>query len=251
MPFVLKPFSLNPKYIRPLHTNILTTKQDIMLDLPKDDSIFTASVDETARGTLVGDTCAAAVIMKRNYDKDDKFIHMITDSKKLTPNRRKLLAQYIKENAVAYGIGLASVEEIDKHNILQATFLAMHRALDETYAKQSFTKIEVDGTSFKPYIPPGHDTEWLQHECVIDGDAQRLGIAAASIIAKVYRDEWIEKLCDEHPDLDEKYQLRSNKGYGTKAHMEGLKKYGPSIYHRMSFAPVAKAASEMHKRTTR
>lgn len=212
-----------------------------MLEGPAVPIGFVASVDETARGTLVGEVCAAAVIMPREYDPDDKMVAMINDSKKLTPKRRKMLSDYIKEKAIAYGIGTATVKEIDQHNILQATFMAMHRALDIVYEKEKFTRVEVDGPNFKPYLPPGHDTEWIDHECVIDGDAQRLGIAAASIIAKVYRDEWIIKLCDDNPILDEYYGLKSNKGYGTKKHMEGLKNHGPSEFHRMSFAPVAAA----------
>lgn len=202
---------------------------------------FTASVDEAGRGPLVGEVCAACVIMPKSFLPDDKLVEAIKDSKKLSAKKRKQLADYIKQTAIAYGVGIATVEEIDTKNILQATYLAMGRALDQVYLKQPFDRIEVDGSSFKPYLPPGADTDWVQHECVIDGDNKRLGIASASILAKVHRDELVDSLCDQHPELEERYKLRSNKGYGTKAHMDGLKEFGPSRFHRQSFAPVARA----------
>lgn len=202
---------------------------------------LTACVDESGRGALIFDVCAAAVIMPQVVDPGDKIIELINDSKKLSPKKREKLAEYIKENAVAWGIGTASAEEIDRLNILQANFVAMHRALDNVYEKAKFAKIEIDGNAFKPYIPPGEmDADWLPFECVVDGDAKKLGIAAASILAKVTRDKMIEKLCDEHPELDERYGLRSCKGYGTKKHMEGLRAWGACEFHRKSFAPVAR-----------
>ena len=211
-----------------------------MLELANSDGI-TVCIDESGRGALIFDVCAAAVIMPKTVDPDDKMVAMIKDSKKLTPKKREMLAEYIKKHAIAYGVGVATAEEIDSHNILQANFTAMHRALDAVYEKKKFDKIEIDGNSFRPYIPPGEENgDWLPFECIVDGDALKLGIAAASILAKVYRDNAIVNLCDKYPELDERYGLRSNKGYGTKKHMDGLKTYGPSIYHRKSFAPVSK-----------
>lgn len=206
---------------------------------------YVVSVDETARGSLLGEVCAAAVIMPAEVTAaDDGMMGLIDDSKKLTAKRREALAEYIKSKAIAYGVGVASVDEIDSHNILQATYMAMHRALDVVYAKVPFRHIEVDGNRFKPYSPPGgNEAIGIDHECVIGGDAQRLGIAAASILAKVHRDAWIKQLCDDYPYLDERYRILSNKGYGTKDHMAGLKLHGPSEFHRQSFSPVAKATA--------
>lgn len=203
---------------------------------------YIVSVDETARGTLLGEVCAAAVIMPFG-NCDDEMMGLINDSKKLTNKRRTALSEYIKAKAVAFGIGVATVEEIDRHNILQATYMAMHRALDAVYAQIPFRTIEVDGNRFKQYCPPDGAVH-IEHECVIGGDAIRLGIAAASILAKVHRDGMIERLCVHHPYLDERYGILANMGYGTKRHMDGLAKYGASEFHRQSFAPVAKAAQK-------
>lgn len=217
-----------------------------MLELASSEGC-TACVDESGRGSLVFDVCAAAVVWAKAVEPGDKMIELINDSKKLTPKKREKLAEYIKEHALAWGIGTASADEIDRHNILQANFMAMHRALDTVYAKCKFDKIEIDGNAFKPYIPPGEDdADWLLFECIVDGDAKKLGIAAASILAKVHRDEQIAELCKENPELDERYGLLSNKGYGTKKHMEGLKVYGPSKYHRKTFAPVSKWSHSTH-----
>lgn len=233
-------YKRKPEYNPLGHTEALDTViLSKMLEINTTDG-FTASIDEAGRGPLIGDVCAACVIMPKSYPPNDEMVGSIKDSKKLSPKKRKQLSEYIKKTAVAYGIGTASVEEIDNKNILQATYLAMGRALDEVYIKQPFHRIEVDGSSFKPYLPPGHNTDWVQYECVIDGDNKRLGIASASILAKVHRDEQIERLCDDHPELDERYKIRSNKGYGTKAHMDGLRMYGASHYHRKTFAPVSR-----------
>lgn len=211
-----------------------------MLEIPSGNKVV-VSLDEAGRGPLFGSVFVGAVIMPSSYENDDKYVGMINDSKKLSIKKRKELARYIEKVAIAYAVGIATAEEIDKHNILNATMLAMHRALDDVYRKCPFEKIEVDGNYFKPYLPPGNDTLWLEHECVIDGDALKLGLASASILAKVYHDDWIDKICDENPEFVEKYNLRKCKGYGTKAHMDGLKTYGPTVYHRKTFAPVQAA----------
>jgi len=211
-----------------------------MLELPPTETTI-VYIDECGRGSLVFDVTAAAVIMPATPSHDIiSKLEMIKDSKKLTPKRREMLAEFIKENAVAWAIGSATVDEVDRYNILQANFLAMHRALDVIHAKCRFDKIEVDGNSFRPYIPPGEENkDWVPFECIVDGDAKKIGIAAASIIAKVHRDKQIEELCDQNPELHNRYGLRSNKGYGTKQHLDGLKAHGPSPYHRKTFAPVA------------
>lgn len=216
-----------------------------MLDLPSLTRIEVA-IDEAGRGPLAFDVCAAAVIMPSVYDEDDKFVKMIKDSKKVTEKNRRVLAEYIKSKAIAYGIGTASVEEIDQINILNATYLAMHRAL-ETIEKNgsAFDHILVDGDKFKPYISKAKGT-WVPYTCEVDGDARLLNIAAASILAKDHRDTQIINLMKQNPDIDEKYGFTKNKGYGTAVHMIGLDTYGVSNFHRKSFAPVKKCLSRVN-----
>jgi ribonuclease HII len=205
------------------------------------DGDFCACIDESGRGTLIGGVCAAAVIMPSVYADDDKLITSINDSKKVSKKKRIILAEYIKRIAIAWSVGFATTEEVDKHNILQANYIAMHRALDDVFTRVKFTMIKVDGNAFKPYIPKGEEyNEWIPFECIIGGDGISLGIAAASILAKVARDSHVDDICMEDPDLDRKYGLLSNKGYGTKKHMAGLLEFGASKYHRKSFAPVAR-----------
>lgn len=195
-------------------------------------------VDEAGRGPLAFDVVSAAVIMPSEYDEDDEMVKQIKDSKKVSAKKREKLAEYIKHKAIAYGIGISTVDEIDTINILKATYKAMHRALDQVYAKKPFDMIRVDGNAFAAYIPPSDDASWVKFECVIDGDNNYLNIAAASILAKTYRDSVVKKLAEERPDLDEKYCFSKNMGYGTAKHMEGLRKHGPCEYHRKSYAPV-------------
>ena len=219
-----------------------------MLELPSSEAI-TAYCDEVGRGTLCFDVVAAAVILPPRFPAGTEgLLEQIRDSKLLSPAKRERLAAFIRDIAVAWAVGSASAEEVDRENILNATFLAMHRALDGLHAQGArFERIEVDGSRFKPWFPPSRDSrdpppmqDWLPFECVVDGDAKVLGIAAASILAKVHRDRAIAELCDRHPELDKRYALRSNKGYGTKTHLEGLRLHGPSAWHRCSFAPVAR-----------
>jgi len=212
-----------------------------MLQLPSKECIEVC-VDEVGRGTLMGNVVAAAVIWPSDVDPEDKMMLQINDSKKITPKKRAILEKYIKNNCVAYGIGEATVEEIDKFNILKATHIAMHRALDMVYSKNKFDAILVDGDKFKPYMCPDQNSEItvIPHECIEGGDSKVLGIAAASILAKEYRDNYVKNIVKEHPELDEKYGWFSNKGYGTKKHMDGLKQFGASSYHRKTFAPVAR-----------
>lgn len=173
--------------------------------------------DEAGRGCLAGPVVAAAVILPKNFKQS-----LLNDSKQLSEKKRDLLRTEIKEHAIAYAIGIVDHKEIDEINILNASILAMHRALDQI--KNPFNSILVDGNRFKKY----NETE---HHCIIKGDGKYLSIAAASILAKTYRDDLMKKLHLEHPQ----YQWENNKGYPTKSHRAAIKKIGVSQYHRKSF----------------
>lgn len=176
-----------------------------------------AGCDEVGRGCLAGPVVAAAVIIDENFDHP-----LINDSKKLTAKKRKELDLYIRENAVDFAIAEVSPAYIDEHNILNASIHAMHLALDQLKTRPEM--ILVDGNKFKPY--PN-----IPHECIIKGDAKVLSIAAASILAKNYRDNLMEKLHEEYPH----YAWDKNAGYPTKAHRNGIKEFDTSPYHRLSF----------------
>lgn len=188
-------------------------------------NIYTIGVDEAGRGSLAFDVVAAAVIMPAS---NDPMMHKIKDSKKMTKKAREIVAEYIKQNAITYGIGTASPAEIDDMNILQATYLAMHRALDMAYAKHSFEQIHVDGNRFKPY-------KCIPHECIVSGDNQILNIAAASILAKTHHDNSIHDILKNDPNMEDHWNFASNVGYGTKKHMDAIKQFGISEYHRKTF----------------
>ena len=173
-------------------------------------------VDEAGRGPLAGPVCAAAVILPPHLE-----IPGLTDSKKLTDKKRPELYPIIKEQAIAYGIGMASEQEIDEINILQATFLAMQRALDQLNIKPDLALI--DGNREKDFGIPV--------KTVVKGDSLSMNIAAASILAKVTRDDLMVKLAEEYPQ----YGFEIHKGYGTKAHYAALTVHGPSPIHRMTF----------------
>jgi ribonuclease HII len=173
-------------------------------------------VDEAGRGPLAGPVCAAAVILPPHVD-----IPGLNDSKKLTDKRRRELFPVIKEQAIAYGIGFASHEEIDEINILQATYLAMERALAQLSVKPEMALI--DGNRAKDF--------GLPVETVVKGDSRSASIAAASILAKVSRDDLMEQAAVDYPQ----YQFEIHKGYGTKAHYAALTEHGPSPIHRISF----------------
>lgn len=173
-------------------------------------------VDEAGRGPLAGPVCAAAVILPPNAE-----IPGLNDSKKLTDKRRRELFPIIKEKAIAYGIGFATHEEIDEINILQATYLAMERALAQLSVKPELALI--DGNRAKDF--------GLPVETVVKGDSRSASIAAASILAKVTRDDLMLEASGEYPQ----YQFDVHKGYGTKAHYAALTEFGPSPIHRMTF----------------
>lgn len=179
---------------------------------------FTAvcGIDEAGRGPLAGPVCAAAVILPPDCD-----IPGLNDSKKLSEKKREALFPVIQEKALAFGIGWATAEEIDRVNILQATFLAMARAVEALPAPADYAL--VDGNRMPPLPIPG--------ETIVKGDATSASIAAASILAKVSRDRLLRRLDEEHPE----YGFAKHKGYGTKAHYEAIRKYGLLPEHRRSF----------------
>lgn len=173
-------------------------------------------IDEAGRGPLAGPVCAAAVILPPHLD-----IPGLNDSKKLTDKRRRELVPIIKEQAIAYGIAFATHEEIDQINILQATFLAMQRALDQLGLKPDLALI--DGNREKDFGIPV--------KTVVKGDSLSANIAAASILAKVTRDDWMEEMAEKYPE----YGFEIHKGYGTKAHYAALTEHGATDIHRMTF----------------
>lgn len=181
-----------------------------------DDIKIICGVDEAGRGPLAGPVCAAAVILPPNVE-----ISGLNDSKKLTDKKRRELFPIIKEMAISYGIGYASHEEIDQINILQATYLAMERALAQLDPKPDLALI--DGNRAKDFGIPV--------KTVIKGDSLSASIAAASVLAKVSRDDLMLQLAEEYPQ----YGFEIHKGYGTKAHYEALRTYGHSPVHRMTF----------------
>jgi ribonuclease HII len=197
-----------------------------------DTTQFVAGVDEVARGTFVGPVVAACVVLPHILT-DDKYIQ-IKDSKTLSEKKRTVLAKFIKDNAITYGIGTASVEEIDDINILHATMRAMHRAIDEAYKKRPFDKLLIDGQYFKGYTPAGIDSELLDYECIPKGDKHYLSIAAASIIAKDYHTTLINEMVEQHQELAV-YDIKKNKGYGTPKHLAAIKTHGITEFHRKTF----------------
>ncbi len=189
-------------------------------------------LDEAGRGPLIGRVYAGAVIWENNIECD-----LIKDSKKLTPKKRKLALEWIKNNIKYWGVGWADEKEIDKINILNATKLAMDRAIDDLklkYPKDTNNKfyLLIDGTGWEKKFNN------YNVESIVKGDSLYYSIAAASIIAKEYHDMHINELIKIDPSLDEKYSLSSNMGYPTAKHFEGINKHGSSEYHRKSFRGV-------------
>ena len=173
-------------------------------------------VDEAGRGPLAGPVCAAAVILPENT-----IIEGVNDSKKLSEKKREALFDVIKEQALSYSIAFASVEEIEEIDRLNATMLAMKRAVEGLDVKADYAMI--DGNRLPDLS--------IDSEFIIKGDAKSMSIACASILAKVSRDRLLYKYAEEYPE----YLFDKHKGYGTKAHVEAIKKYGPCPYHRLSF----------------
>ena len=180
-------------------------------------SLIEAGCDEAGRGCLAGSVYAAAVILPPDYSNPD-----LNDSKQLSEKRRYALREVIQRDAIAWAVGIVTAGEIDKINILNASILAMHRALDSLEVRPE--AIIVDGNRFKPY----HN---LPYATIVKGDGKYLSIAAASILAKTSRDDYMNGLAEEYPQ----YDWRGNKGYPTKKHREAIKQYGITPYHRHSF----------------
>ena len=176
-----------------------------------------AGCDEAGRGCLAGSVYAAAVILPEDYQND-----LLNDSKQLTEKRRYELREIIQRDAVAWAVGIVTPEEIDKINILNASILAMHRALDQLQVRPE--AVIIDGNRFKKYRD-------LPHTTIVKGDGKYLSIAAASILAKTYRDDYMNDLAKEYPQ----YDWLSNKGYPTKKHRDAIRQYGITPYHRKSY----------------
>ena len=179
--------------------------------------LIEAGCDEAGRGCLAGSVYAAAVILPKDFKND-----LLNDSKQLTEKQRYALREVIEREAIDWGVGIVLPEEIDKINILNASILAMHRAVDGLKVRPE--ALIIDGNRFKPY----HN---LPQTTVVKGDGKYLSIAAASILAKTYRDDYMNRLHEEYP----LYDWKGNKGYPTKKHREGIRLHGTTPYHRMSF----------------
>ena len=173
--------------------------------------------DEAGRGCLAGPVVAAAVILPSNFKNK-----LLNDSKQLSKKNRDLLEVIIKKEALSFGIGIVSPQEIDEINILNASFLAMHRAIDEIKGK--YQLLLIDGNRFNKY-------KKVPHQCIVKGDEKFMSIAAASVLAKTVRDKIMKELSEEFPQ----YGWESNQGYPTKKHRDGIRKFGANIYHRKSF----------------
>ena len=188
-----------------------------MLEPYYNHDLLEAGCDEAGRGCLAGSVFAAAVILPRDYENA-----ALNDSKQLTAKKRYALREQIERDALSWAVGEVKPEEIDKVNILHASFLAMHRAIAQLQVAPE--ALIIDGNRFDPY--PG-----LPHTCIVKGDGKYLSIAAASILAKTYRDDYMDALARECPY----YDWEHNKGYPTAKHYAGLEAHGPSVYHRRTF----------------
>jgi ribonuclease HII len=193
---------------------------------------FEVGIDEAGRGPLIGRVYAGAVIWGNNTTINP----IIKDSKKLSKKKRAIALEWIKSNVKAWGVGYAEPDEIDKINILEATKLAMDRAIQNLITNFNLNPnnitLIIDGSGWEKKFD-------YNVKSFIKGDSKYYSIAAASILAKEHHDEYIKNLCSDLPDLNEKYSLLSNMGYGTAAHIAGLKTHGPCPYHRKSFKPIS------------
>lgn len=181
------------------------------------EGLVEAGCDEAGRGCLAGSVFAAAVILPPDYENE-----LLNDSKKLTDRKRKQLREIIEHDAVDWAVGIVEPEEIDEINILNASILAMHRALDQLKVRPE--AVIVDGNRFKPYRD-------LPYTTIVKGDGKYLSIAAASILAKTYRDDYMDRLAEDYPQ----YDWKSNKGYPTKKHRQAIRECGITPFHRRSF----------------
>lgn len=193
------------------------------------EDLLEAGIDEVARGCLAGPVFSAAVI----WPKECELIEnapILKDSKKLSKRQRLICKDYIEENALDYSVSQSDNKLIDKINILNATYKTMHKAIDNLNIDVDF--LLIDGNKFEPYM--NNNSEIIPHLCIVKGDDKYTPICCASILAKVYHDEYIEKICDEEPELNI-YDWKSNMCYGTQTHIEAIKKNGLTKYHRRTF----------------
>ncbi len=181
------------------------------------EDLVEAGCDEAGRGCLAGSVFAAAVILPKDYSNEE-----LNDSKKLTEKSRYALREIVQRDALAWAVGIVTADEIDKINILNASILAMHRALDQLKLRPEY--IIVDGNRFKKYGEVPHTT-------IVKGDGKYLSIAAASVLAKTYRDDYMNELAEQYPQ----YDWKNNKGYPTKKHRLAIKEYGITPFHRKSY----------------
>jgi ribonuclease HII len=188
-----------------------------MLQITYQNKLVEAGCDEAGRGCLAGPVFAAAVILPKTFQHE-----MLNDSKQISEKNRFCLREIIEKEAIAFAVGICTAAEIDEINILNASFLAMHKAIDQLEMKPEL--LLIDGNRFKVYPE-------IPHHCIIKGDAKFMSIAAASILAKTYRDEYMERLHQEYP----MYKWLKNKGYPTKEHRDAIAEYGATPHHRMSF----------------
>jgi len=198
----------------------------------EDDNAIEIGVDEAGRGPLFGRVYTAAVILpKDGFDHD-----LVKDSKKFTSEKKiNQVAEYIKKNATSWAVAYEDEKSIDKLNIRQATLKAMHTAI-KSLSPNSDTRLLIDGNDFKPMMMMSNGIyKQINHVCIEGGDNTYSAISAASILAKVSRDAYIEELCTDNPELSERYGINKNKGYGTKKHIDGIKEYGITPWHRKSY----------------
>lgn len=193
------------------------SKYSLLLKNYYQEELIEAGCDEAGRGCLAGPVFAAAVILPPGF-----YHPLLNDSKQVSEANRNELRAFIEKNALAYGVAMIDADEIDRINILKASFLAMHHALDKLHIKPGF--LLIDGNRFTGY-------KNIRHECIVKGDGEYASIAAASILAKTYRDEYMLQL---HPQFPY-YGWHSNKGYGTKEHRSAIEKHGLCVHHRKTF----------------
>lgn len=199
---------------------------------------YEIGIDEAGRGPMLGRVYTAAVVLP----KDNSFNHsLMKDSKRFTSKKKiNEAAEYIKQNAITYSVTFETEEMIDKINIRQATIKSMHTAVGNCLLNMNSSNILilVDGNDFKPYMELNTNSgeyNQIANKCIEGGDNKYTSIAAASILAKVERDKYIDELCREYPNLNERYDILKNKGYGTKKHMDGIKEFGITAFHRRTY----------------
>ena len=221
-------FELNQEIVKKKIPNMLNPMFDA------DTTIIEIGIDESGRGPMFGRVYAGIVVLP----KDNSFNHsQMKDSKKFHSKKKiEQVADYIKKNAIAWAVEYEDEQTIDNINILQATQSAMHKGITNVLSQLSHINYDkililVDGNYFKPFT----EIEIIKYKTIEGGDNKYTSIAAASILAKTERDKYIEELCKENPELVERYDINSNKGYGSKKHMDGIKKYGITKWHRKTF----------------